>query len=126
MPEKKKPAKPAKPGVVERARRKVASDTAGETGLGTSLKRGFAMIGAMATEAIAPSKNVPSRASLKAKHERKLSEKKAAKTKKGKAAMKKSEPRRRAAERSTGTSTITDRLRGVRALTEAAKKRKGG
>jgi len=125
MSEKKKPAA-AKPGVVERARRKVASDTAGETGLGTSLKRGFAMIGAMATEAIAPSKNVPSRASLKAKHERKLGEKKAAKAKKGKAAMKKSEGRRRAAERATGTSSITDRLRGVQALTEAGRKKKGG
>lgn len=124
MPEKPKKKKPVvtKPGVVERARRQVASKTAGETGLLTNLKRGFAMISSVAAEAIAPSQNVPSRASLKAKHERKLSEKKAAKGKKSKAAMKKSKPRRRAVERGTGMSAITDRLRGVQALVKAAKK----
>ena len=128
MPEKltwKKP-KVEKPGVVERARRKVASDTAGETGLGTDLKRGFAMIGAMATELIAPSKNVPSRASLKVKHEQKLREKKIAKAKKNKAAMSKSESARRAIERATGVSDVTDRLRGIQELTEAGKEHKGG
>lgn len=117
MPEKKKP------GTVERARRRAAVATAGETGFGTNLKRGFAMIGALARETVAPSEKVPSRADIRKLHQRKVSEKKAAKAKKKEAAMKKTEPRRRAVEKATGMSRVTNPPRAIQALTEKSKKR---
>lgn len=116
MPEKKKP------GLIERSRRRAGVATAGKTGLGANLKRGFAMIGALARETIAPTENMPSREQVRSYHERKVSEKKAAKAKKGQAAMKKSEPVRKKAEQATGVSRVTNPLRALEALTRKAKK----
>lgn len=112
-----------KPGTFERARRRVASDTAGEKpGIGTSMKRGFAMLGALVTEAVAPTKNPESRASIRAKHQRKTKERKAKEAKARKASMKKSEGTRRATERATGVDRVTNPLRALEALTKKAKK----
>lgn len=119
------PQKKGKPGTFERARRRVASDTAGaKPGLVTNLKRGFAMLGALVTESVAPTKNPESRASIQAKHKAKTKERKAKEAKSSKAAMKKSESTRRSVERATGTSRVINPLRAVEALTKKA--RKGG
>ena len=118
-----KTAKVKKPGTVERARRRAAVATAGETGFTTGLKRGFAMIGALVREATVPTKKVPSRAQIRKLHTQKVATKKAASAKKTEAAMKRSEPARRKVEGATGTSRITNPLRAIQALTKKARKR---
>lgn len=111
------------PGTFERARRKVASDTAGQKpGLTTSLKRGVAMLGALVTEAVAPSKDVPSRESIQAKHKTKTKERQGKEAEASKAGMQRAAGVRRGAEKATGVSRVTDPLRAVEALTKAARK----
>lgn len=82
------------------------------------------MLGALAAEVIAPTKNPKSRASIKARHDQILARKKGAKKKKAEEKMKSSEPARRATERGTGASVFQDPLRGVAELAKAKKKRK--
>ena len=115
--------KTTKPGTVERARRRAAVATAGETGFTTDLKRGFAMIGALVREATVPTKKMPSRPQIRKLHKKKVAAKKVARAKKTQAAMKKSEPARRKVEGATGTGRITNPLRAIQALTKKARKR---
>lgn len=119
MPKKKKP------GIFERARRGVAKATTGETGFGTTLKRGIALISSLAQEATFPTKNVPSRASIQSEHRRKL----ATKSVKKKAQKKKSDTKRneKAKKRREPFKTESQRrLEGIQALTKSAAKRAKG
>ncbi len=61
-----------KVGYFERARRRAAVATVGEEGVGTTTKRGMALIGGLIAEALSPSKSMPSRKRIAAAHQAEL------------------------------------------------------
>lgn len=101
MPKKKQP------GLFERSKRRAAIVTAGDTGIGTNTKRGFALIGALVREFVVPTRNIPSRSEIRKLDKRR----KASKKKPAGSGARRTAGRRKGIERATGVGSITDALR---------------